>query len=138
MRPTSSHHHRYHFSVSAELSIKWNLMMMKFPVLLLLEWESNIIYLNAALSQASGVSTAGKLSVFKSTLSKSSFTDDEVGCIFTRFSMNEITPLGLLLSELKYCSNNWLSVFLPPPLFTRLTIVKLLSSVKKSPSILLC
>lgn len=87
----------------------------------------------AALSQASGVSTAGKLSVFKSTLSNSSFNDDVVGCIFTRLSklVNEIAPLGLLHSKLAlYCSNSWWLLSTRRPLVTRLTIVKLLSSVR--------
>lgn len=67
-----------------------------------------ISYLNAALSQASGVSTAGRFSVVRSMLSKSSLTD--VGCIFNWFSNNEHTSLLTLgwLSEQKYCSN-WFS-----------------------------
>lgn len=69
-------------------------------------------YLKAALSQASGVSTAGKFSVVKSTFSKSPKL--EVGCIFNRFSINEQIPLLILdcwlSDENVYCSNCWLSV----------------------------
>lgn len=50
--------------------------------------EKKCKYLKAALSQASGVSTAGKFSVVKSTFSKLSTL--EVGCIFNRFSKYEL------------------------------------------------
>lgn len=101
----------------------------------LLYIELDGTYLRAALSQASGVSTAGKLSVVKSILSKSSFND--VGCIFTR-SINVQKPLGALgwLSEQIYCSNWWSDCsdcwycgFFP---LSRRTIVNPLSSEKQA------
>lgn len=99
-------------------------------------------YLIAALSHASGVSTAGKLSVAKSTVSSCSsldipWTDDEIDCIIWKSSDKWISSISyscvgvvdvISVSWRFCCFCCWLEL-LPRLLLERRTIVNAPCSV---------